>query len=621
LLGAGGCATAQYEPLISGPKVNKVRIEGDRQVESGPILDGLALHQPRGLLIRDYARFDPLALETDAQRIEAYYQRRGFFGARVADTQVTSTHDGVDITYSVKEGGPTRIKETGIENAPPIERRASLDHAHELLRPGEQYDAQRYDVAKRELREWMLANGYAYADLSGEVLVDRALHSASVKIDLDPGPLARFGQLYIKGTKRVPSSLIENRVAWEQGRRFDPRDIELTRGRLHALERFGYVRITYPREETKPDVDMTVEVAESAPRRLRLGGGVGVDPTHWELRARAEYLVRGVFWDKREDLLLSVRPSYQFLRDAPQSEGLGAEARARLTRLDFLLPLVSGSAEAVLDQVAIEPYSRRGPQFSLGLNRPFLRDRLTAQIGWRFLYYDIYQVSPAIDAVTAAQIGIERPYRAGLYEQELRADWRDDPLDPSSGLYAGLHFEEGGDFAGGQFQFSRGILDVRGYLPLGSRLVLATRAQYGRALSGTLPVTQRFFGGGASDHRGFGQRELSPMATSVVDGVTQRVEIGGEELFESSLEARVHLFKIAGEWFGLALFTDAGDVTLVPGELDLLHLHHAIGTGVRYHTVVGPIRLDFAYRLNRVGPAEPGGDRRWALAFSLGQAF
>jgi len=31
-------------------------------------------------------------------------------------------------------------------------------------------------------------------------------------------------------------------------------------------------------------------------------------------------------------------------------------------------------------------------------------------------------------------------------------------------------------------------------------------------------------------------------------------------------------------------------------------MQYAVGFGFRYHTIVGPIRLDFAYRLNHGGP-------------------
>jgi translocation and assembly module TamA len=84
--------------------------------------------------------------------------------------------------------------------------------------------------------------------------------------------------------------------------------------------------------------------------------------------------------------------------------------------------------------------------------------------------------------------------------------------------------------------------------------------------------------------------------------------IGGERLFESSLEAR---YKLTRD-FALATFFDTGFNTLgnasgAPPGGDLTasnapeyfqrNLQYAVGMGLRYHTLVGPIRADFAYRL------------------------
>jgi outer membrane translocation and assembly module TamA len=147
--------------------------------------------------------------------------------------------------------------------------------------------------------------------------------------------------------------------------------------------------------------------------------------------------------------------------------------------------------------------------------------------------------------------------------------------------------------------------------------VLAARALYGRALSGHLPVTERFFGGGPTGHRGFGHRELSPF---IVDDEAHQLPIGGDELALGSAEARVDVTKVYGFPFGLVGFFDTGDVVAEVGSLDLGHLHDAVGIGLRWNPVIA-VRADLGYRLDRYGPGEPQVGHRFALQISLGQAF
>jgi outer membrane protein insertion porin family/translocation and assembly module TamA len=107
-----------------------------------------------------------------------------------------------------------------------------------------------------------------------------------------------------------------------------------------------------------------------------------------------------------------------------------------------------------------------------------------------------------------------------------------------------------------------------------------------------------------------------------------RVPVGGFTRFEASAAAR---FRVAGP-FTAALFCDAADVSADTWTLRLGHLHLSCGSGVRYETPVGPIRLDIGYRipgLQVLGPADPGektpsplfGVLPIAIAFGIGEAF
>ena len=128
-----------------------------------------------------------------------------------------------------------------------------------------------------------------------------------------------------------------------------------------------------------------------------------------------------------------------------------------------------------------------------------------------------------------------------------------------------------------------------------------------------MPFSKKYFLGGASSLRGWGRYEVSPLGGS-------GAPIGGNTLFAFSTEARLAL---RGKLGGV-LFLDAGDVWTDSQSIDLGAIRYAVGTGLRYETPVGPVRLDFGYQLNPIDGLQINGAsqlRPWRVHFSIGQAF
>jgi translocation and assembly module TamA len=131
------------------------------------------------------------------------------------------------------------------------------------------------------------------------------------------------------------------------------------------------------------------------------------------------------------------------------------------------------------------------------------------------------------------------------------------------------------------------------------RLTVAARVRLGTLIplgsNKVSSIVTRFFSGGAS-MRGFNGQRLSPQTPISAD---ETAPIGGNGLFETSLEVRYRVT----ENFALATFWDTGAVTAQRFDLGAItnNLYHAVGVGMRYLSVVGPVRLDLARRLN-IGP-------------------
>jgi outer membrane translocation and assembly module TamA len=121
--------------------------------------------------------------------------------------------------------------------------------------------------------------------------------------------------------------------------------------------------------------------------------------------------------------------------------------------------------------------------------------------------------------------------------------------------------------------------------------------------------------------RGFGERALSPFVRGIVNGEVVDVPYGGGAILELSVEGRFRIGTVRGLALGGVVFLDGGDTTERLGELDVLHLHWAPGAGLRVRTVIGALRVDAAYRIDRIEAGEPAAGSRFAVHVSIGEAF
>ena len=158
------------------------------------------------------------------------------------------------------------------------------------------------------------------------------------------------------------------------------------------------------------------------------------------------------------------------------------------------------------------------------------------------------------------------------------------------------------------------------YLPIAKNsfknaIVLACYGRAGSILcdkSQQLPRDKRFFGGGANSIRGYGYQMLGKLND-------RRKPLGGQSIFEIGIEPRI---KITDN-FGCAIFAEGGNVysgKLIKPFKDMLW---GYGFGVRYYTMLGPIRLDIAFPMKRrhVDKDKKSVDSRFNIYVSIGQAF
>jgi outer membrane translocation and assembly module TamA len=191
-------------------------------------------------------------------------------------------------------------------------------------------------------------------------------------------------------------------------------------------------------------------------------------------------------------------------------------------------------------------------------------------------------------------------------------------LDARHGYVAILHFEKGGGWLRGDWDYRELSAEGRHYTSLGNVAVLALRARAGAidpagSDIAQVPFFKRYFLGGSTNLRGWGRFEVAPLNES-------GLPIGGLSFLNFSTEIR---FPLVGK-LGAVVFLDGGNVWTNPWDLNLNDLRYDAGPGLRYNTPIGPVRFDVGYQINPIPGLVVNGDstpRKYRLHFSIGHAF
>jgi len=198
--------------------------------------------------------------------------------------------------------------------------------------------------------------------------------------------------------------------------------------------------------------------------------------------------------------------------------------------------------------------------------------------------------------------------------QSLTYDRRDNRFNPTEGYYLNLRNDVAG--LGGDVKYLRTRVGAAYYLPLTDDLIASVSGEVGYIFGfggEDVRITDAFFLGGNS-LRGFATAGVGPRDVNTDDA------LGGNTFAAGSVELSFPLglpeeYQIRGR-----VFTDFGTLTDtdtdVPGVRDDASLRASVGTGITWHSPLGPLALDLAFPV-----AKEDFDEEEVFRFSIGTRF
>lgn len=455
------------------------------------------------------------------------------------------------------------------------------------LVPGSPADSGRIVAAENVIADAWREQGHPLVTIKPrEVVADHDSHQVDVKLDVEAGPVARYGRVGVTGIEDVDARLVVGRASLNGT--YSSTSTKNAIKRLRDLGVFDSVRIV-PDDKLDADGTIPMHIAVTERKQHVVGGSVYYSNT--EGSGVEAYWRHRNLWGGAEQL--EVRGAVSRLGQ----NGFTPDYRlgAILKKPGILDPLTDGTLRVEAYRQTTDAYRVTALENEATLSRLF-SDTLTGSIGFETQRSRIDDARGTQDHLIVGVRG------------RLEWDTRDNRLDPLRGYRNQLLLAPARDLKYHENFVTIGD-DVSVYRAFGAdeRIVLAGRfAAYSLAARNVLdvPADRRLYAGGAGSVRGYGYKNVAPRNDK--DEI-----IGGRSSVAMTAEIRYRL----SEQLGLAAFVDAGNATprIAPSFSDL---KTGIGIGVRYLTPVGPLRFDVAV------PMQPGpGDPRVAVYVGLGQAF
>ena len=435
--------------------------------------------------------------------------------------------------------------------------------------------------------------GYAGATLGDQdIEVNHQTHLATLVLPVNPGPVARFGSIHVSGRPAFSASHVALIARFKRGDPFQRSKLDDLRRALVATTLVANADIQVVPVQGGKTVNINVRL-EPAPQHT-IAGELGYG-TAQGARLEVSWTDRNFFNPEGALTLRGIAGTNEQL--------LGVQVR----RSNFAMRDQTLNLQFSASHQKYAAYTAKTVDLTAYIER---QSNFIWHKKWTWSYGGEWLGTIERGVFSSALTKTTRRFLIAAVPLSLGYDGSDSLLDPTTGFRLSGRVSPEISFHGGHFSYGRAQFDASAYHPVGGRVVVAGRVRLGTIFGSSLfnmAPSRRLYAGGGGSVRGYGYQQLGPKD---LDGDP----IGGRGLAEFALEARVRLKQLGGN-LGIVPFFDGGTLTS-SARPDFRHWRTAVGLGVRYYSLFGPIRVDVGVPLNR-----QTGDGPFAVTVSLGQAF
>lgn len=526
-------------------------------------------------------------LKEDINKLNAFYLNNGFIHAKVGEPEITNDKKWIYVKVPVSEGKRFRVGKVEIEGELPA---APVKDLREKLKITKEvhYDREAIMRDVDYLTQALNDEGFAYADVSPLTTPKEKEQVVDITYTMKKGEKVHFNRITISGNTKTRDKVIRRELGFAEGELYNRAKLKTSYMNLGRLRYFEEVDFQTEKGAEKDSMDVNIRVKEKPTGMFSIGAG----------------------YSAVDQAVISGQVVQSNLFGRGQSLGLNTALSANSSTYDiyfiepwlFDIPLWSKYEIWHMDR-AYDTYDLNSKGFGVTFGYP-LWPSITGYLGYRLSMDTINNISTTASKYIKEQEG--ETITSSMTGTLLR-DTTDDYIFPTMGSRNSISVEHAGTILQGNASYTKTVASSSWFFPIASDIIFGVRGRAGHLLEQEgkkVPVYSRFYLGGINSLRGL--RSVGP-----IDPETKDV-IGGLTMLNFNAEVVFPLVKNAG--MKGVIFYDTGNTW--ESGYQLGDMRKTAGTGIRWYSPIGPLRLEWGYVLDRKDD-EPASRWEFTIGFFM----
>ncbi len=524
-------------------------------------------------------------IKQDIGKLSAFYLNNGFINAQIEEPVITYDRDGIRIKILISEGKQFRVGKVAITGDEL--KTSSADLLAKLqIRKKDFYEREAIMKDMDFLAQVCNDEGYAGADVIPRTEPQEKTRTVDITYEINKGNLVHFNRINITGNNKTRDKVIRRQLSVVEGDLYSRTKLKKSYMALSQLRYFEEVDFQSEKGPDETLTDVNIRVKEKPTGMFSIGAG----------------------YSAIDHAMITGQISQQNLFGRGQTLSLKASlgANSQLYDISFTEPWLFDMP--LWSKFDVWNLYREYDTYNLdsrGCGATFgypLWTYMTGYVGYRLSQDNVKDIKDEASYYTKKQAG--QTMSSGV-TFTLSRDSTDDPIFPSTGSKNSISVEYTGGPLMGDVSYTRYGATSSWFFPLPLDTIFGIRGRIGIAKGNEgkeVPIFERYYLGGMNSLRGL--RSVGP-----TDPATGDV-IGGLTMLNFNVEYLFPLIKNAG--MKGVIFFDTGNSW--ESGYDIGGMRKTAGTGIRWYSPMGPLRLEWGYVLDR---KEGESASRWEFTIGM----